>query len=160
MGTSTRYLHDGVNFSQQQQSYFSSLGCFVWLIRDMFGRFSQEEGLTSEEALVDEIGSSIEEKVEVEKEIECHGNPSNFPLPEEVVENEFDVPEKDVDVPENDNVPEEALEPSVVDTAPSSDVELIKSLAVQDVLDEVCQDIINYRASTDEMEVPVAPSAC
>ena len=124
-----------------------SLGCCVLLIRDVFGRFGQEDISTSDEALENEITSTTEKKVDVEEEIECHEIPSDSLLPEEELENPV--------------VTDEVLEPPQVDDAPiSSDADLLKSLAVQDVLDEVCQDIINNRDAEDELEVPVAPSAC
>merc|ERR1719318_85285 len=125
-----------------------SLGCFVWLLRDIFGRFGQEgESSTSEEALVDDGVGTTEEKVDLEKAIECHEQPSDSCVPEEEPENAVVVTEE---------VPELPL----VDVPSSSDVELLKSLAVQDVLDEVCQDIINNRDAVNEFEVPVSPSAC
>merc|ERR1712034_309810 len=113
-----------------------SLGCFVWLLKDIFGRFGQEgESSTNKESLVDDDVGTTEEKVDLEKEFECHEQPSDSCVTEEPELPRVDVPS-------------------------SSDVELLKSFAVQDVLDEVCQDIINNRDAVNEFEVPVSPSAC
>jgi len=149
-----------------------SLGCFLLCIRDIFGRLvTLEQNVVGEGLEEENENELVTEEKHKEKEI-SHETSFDEEIgdktpsikegaldsdDEKPVEDEGTfIPEVNSPLTVTEEVDEEPFEEKFI----SSDADLIKSLAAQEVVDAVCQDIIDNKEARDGVNLSVSPSAC